>query len=75
MTPKEYELFVFFVQNQGKVFSREQLLNQVWGYEFVGDVRTVDTHVKMLRESLGEYRSFLTTAWGIGYQFQMGVIN
>lgn len=75
MTPKEYELFVFFVQNQGKVFSREQLLNQVWGYEFVGDVRTVDTHVKMLRESLGEYRSFLTTAWGIGYQFQIGVIN
>jgi len=53
MTPKEYDLFLFFVKNQRKVFSREQLLNQVWGYEFLGDVRTVDTHVKMLRESLG----------------------
>jgi len=72
MTPKEYELFAFFVNNQGKVFSREQLLNQVWGYEFLGDVRTVDTHVKMLRETLGEYRKWITTAWGIGYKFQAG---
>jgi DNA-binding response OmpR family regulator len=70
MTPKEYELFHFFVNNQGKVFSREQLLNQVWGYEFLGDVRTVDTHVKMLRETLGKYRKWITTAWGIGYKFQ-----
>jgi len=70
MTPKEYELFAFFVNNQGKVFSREQLLNQVWGYEFLGDVRTVDTHIKMLRETLGEYRKWITTAWGIGYKFQ-----
>lgn len=70
MTPKEYDLFSFFVNNQGKVFSREQLLNQVWGYEFLGDVRTVDTHVKMLRETLGKYRKWITTAWGIGYKFQ-----
>lgn len=70
MTPKEYDLFYFFVNNQGKVFSREQLLNQVWGYEFLGDVRTVDTHVKMLRETLGDYRKWITTAWGIGYKFQ-----
>ena len=70
MTPKEYGLFSFFVNNQGKVFSREQLLNQVWGYEFLGDVRTVDTHVKMLRETLGKYRKWITTAWGIGYKFQ-----
>ena len=70
MTPKEYDLFSFFVNNQGKVFSREQLLNQVWGYEFLGDVRTVDTHIKMLRESLGKYRKWITTAWGIGYKFQ-----
>jgi DNA-binding response OmpR family regulator len=70
MTPKEYDLFYFFVNNQGKVFSREQLLNQVWGYEFLGDVRTVDTHVKMLRETLGKYRKWISTAWGIGYKFQ-----
>lgn len=70
MTPKEYDLFSFFVNNQGKVFSREQLLNQVWGYEFLGDIRTVDTHVKMLRETLGKYRKWITTAWGIGYKFQ-----
>jgi DNA-binding response OmpR family regulator len=70
MTPKEYDLFLFFVNNPGKVFSREQLLNQVWGYEFLGDVRTVDTHVKMLRETLGKYRKWITTVWGIGYRFQ-----
>ena len=70
MTPKEYDLLYFFVQNQGKVFSRDQLLNQVWGYEFFGDFRTVDTHVKMLREALGEYRKWVVTAWGIGYKFQ-----
>ena len=70
MTPKEYDLFYFFVNNQGKVFSREQLLNQVWGYEFFGDVRTVDTHVKMLRETLRNYRKWITTEWGIGYKFQ-----
>ena len=67
MTPKEYDLFSFFVKNQRKVFSREQLLNQVWGYEFLGDARTVDTHIKMLRETLGEYRKCIITAWGIGY--------
>lgn len=70
MTPKEYDLFYFLVNNQGKVFSREQLLDQVWGYEFLGDVRTVDTHVKMLRETLGEYRKYVKTVWGIGYKFQ-----
>jgi DNA-binding response OmpR family regulator len=71
MTPKEYDLFLFFVQNQGRAFSREQLLNQVWGYEFLGDVRTVDTHVKMLRESLKEDRGWIKTVWGMGYKFQM----
>lgn len=69
-TPKEYDLLNFFVNNQRKVFSREQLLNLVWGYEFMGDVRTVDTHVKMLRESLGKYRKWIVTAWGIGYKFE-----
>jgi len=70
LTPKEYELLSFFVNNQGKVFSREQLLNLVWGYEFLGDVRTVDTHIKMLRESLRHYRKWIVTAWGIGYKFE-----
>ena len=69
MTPKEYDLLTFFLTHQGKVFSREQLLNLVWGYEFLGDVRTVDTHVKMLRNSLGKYRKWIITAWGIGYKF------
>lgn len=75
MTPKEYDLLYFFINNQGKVYSREQLLDQVWGYEFLGDVRTVDTHVKMLRESLKEYRKWIKTAWGIGYKFEVEESN
>jgi len=75
MTPKEYDLLCFFVKNQGKVFSREQLLNQVWGYEFLGDARTVDTHIKMLRETLKENRKWIITAWGIGYKFQVGEVR
>lgn len=71
MTPKEFELLSFFVRNRDRVFTREQLLNKVWGYEFGGDYRTVDTHVKMLRESLGEYRNLLVTVWGVGYKFEM----
>lgn len=70
LTPKEYELLSFFVQNRNKVFSRDQLLNSVWGYDFIGDDRTVDTHVKMLRESLGNYRKFIVTVWGTGYKFE-----
>jgi DNA-binding response OmpR family regulator len=70
MTPKEYDLLSFLVQNPNKVFSRDQLLNLVWGYDFVGDDRTVDTHVKMLRNSLMEYRKWIITAWGIGYKFE-----
>ncbi len=71
-TPKEYELLAFFIKNQNKVFSRDQILNSVWGYEFIGDDRTVDTHVKMLRESLGAYRRFIVTVWGTGYKFETG---
>ncbi|SFG84548.1 DNA-binding response regulator, OmpR family, contains REC and winged-helix (wHTH) domain [Desulfotomaculum arcticum] len=70
LTPKEYELLSFFTQNPNRVFSREQLLNSVWGYDFTGDNRTVDTHVKMLRESLADYRKFIVTVWGIGYKFE-----
>lgn len=72
LTPKEYELLSFLTQNTNRVFSREQLLNSVWGYDFGGDDRTVDTHVKMLRESLGKYRNFIVTVWGIGYKFELG---
>ncbi|HYE81159.1 MAG TPA: response regulator transcription factor [Clostridia bacterium] len=72
MTPKEFELLSFFVRNRDRVFTREQLLDKVWGYEFGGDYRTVDTHVKMLRESLGKYRSLLVTVWGVGYKFEIG---
>lgn len=70
LTPKEYELLNFFVHNPNRVFSRDQLLNSVWGYDFIGDDRTVDTHIKMLRESLGTYRKFIVTAWGTGYKFE-----
>lgn len=72
LTPKEYELLSFFIQNRNIVFSRDQLLNEVWGYEFYGDHRTVDTHIKMLRESLGPYRDLIVTVWGTGYKFESG---
>jgi DNA-binding response OmpR family regulator len=72
LTPKEYELLSFFIRNKNMVFSRDQLLNEVWGYEFFGDHRTVDTHIKMLRESLGPYRTLIVTVWGTGYKFETG---
>lgn len=72
MTPKEFDLFSFLIKNPDRVFTREQLLNKVWGYEFGGDDRTVDTHIKMLRESLKEYRSLIVTVWGVGYKFEIG---
>lgn len=72
LTPKEYELLTFFSNNPNKVFSREQLLTGVWGYDFTGDDRTVDTHIKMLRDSLRDYRKFIVTVWGTGYKFELG---
>ncbi len=72
LTPKEYELLSHFAKNPNRVFSREQLLNAVWGYDFIGDDRTVDTHIKMLRESLKDYRKFIITVWGTGYKFETG---
>jgi two-component system response regulator ResD len=69
LTPKEYELLSFFVKNPNKAFSREQLLTSVWGYDFMGDDRTVDSHVKQLREHLGSYRKWIVTVWGTGYKF------
>ncbi len=73
MTPKEYELLSFLVQNPKKAFSREQLLTSVWGFDFLGDDRTVDTHIKMIREHLREYRRWIITVWGIGYKFDPGI--
>lgn len=70
LTPKEYDLMSFLMQNPNKVFSREQLLTSVWGFDFYGDDRTVDTHIKMLREHLGDYRGWIVTVWGIGYKFE-----
>jgi DNA-binding response OmpR family regulator len=70
LTPKEYALLLKLVQNDGIVLSREQLLEKVWGYDYTGDTRTVDTHVKSLRERLGAYRRFIHTVWGMGYKFE-----
>jgi DNA-binding response OmpR family regulator len=72
LTPKEYELLCLFVQNPKRVFSREQLLNAIWGYDYRGDDRTVDTHIKTLRESLKQYRRMIVTVWGTGYKFEPG---
>lgn len=71
MTPKEYELLFYLVQNNGIAISREKLLSNVWGYDFYGDDRTVDTHVKMLRSSLGKYRDKIITLRGLGYKVEL----
>ncbi|MDQ0157210.1 response regulator transcription factor [Robertmurraya andreesenii] len=77
LTPKEYELLYFLAKSPDKVFDREQLLKEVWHYEFFGDLRTVDTHVKRLREKLNkvsdEAARMIVTVWGVGYKFE--VIN
>lgn len=70
MTPKEYDLLFYFVKNRNIALSREKLLRDVWGYDFTGDDRTVDTHVKMLRNSLGVYRNYIVTLRGLGYKFE-----
>ncbi len=70
MTPKEYDLLFYMVKNRNIALSREKLLNEVWGYDFFGDDRTVDTHIKMLRNNLGSYRDFIVTMRGIGYKFE-----
>ncbi len=72
LTPKEFDLLNFFCKNPEIVYTREQLLNQVWGYDFVGDLRTVDTHIKQLREKLGTYKGYVKTVWGTGYKFKAG---
>ncbi|EHQ91398.1 response regulator transcription factor [Desulfosporosinus youngiae] len=71
LTPLEFDLLYFLAKNQGRVFSREQLMETVWGYDFYGDARTVDTHVKKLREKLfhPSVKKMLVTVWGVGYKF------
>ncbi|HOS18993.1 MAG TPA: response regulator transcription factor, partial [Clostridia bacterium] len=71
MPPKEIELLFFLASREGKVFTREQLLEQVWGFDFFGDSRTVDVHVKRIREKIGERPDWeLKTVWGVGYKFE-----
>lgn len=74
LTPKEYELLLYLAQSPDKVFSREQLLKDVWNYDFFGDLRTVDTHIKRLREKLNkvspEAASLIATVWGVGYKLE-----
>jgi DNA-binding response OmpR family regulator len=70
MTPKEYELFFYMVKNKGIALTREKLISEVWGYDFFGDERTLDTHIKLLRKSLGEYSKCIVTLRGVGYRFE-----
>ena len=70
MTPKEYDLFFYMVRNKGLALTRESLISEVWGYDFFGDERTLDTHIKLLRKSLGEYSSCIVTLRGVGYRFE-----
>ena len=70
LTPKEYDLLKYFVSNKNIALSREQLLTNVWGYDFYGDYRTIDTHVKTLRKNLGIYGEYIKTIRGIGYKFE-----
>ena len=69
LTPKEFDLLVFLVSNKGIALSREKILQKVWNYDYYGEDRTVDTHIKMLRSHLGPCRNYIVTVWGIGYKF------
>lgn len=71
VTPKEYDLLCYFVNNANIALSREQLLTKVWGYDFFGDDRTIDTHIKMLRNNLGKYRDLIVTVRSVGYKFEI----
>ncbi len=70
MTPKEYDLLFYMVKNRGIALTREKLITDVWGYDYYGDDRTLDTHIKLLRSSLGDYRKYLVTLRGVGYRFE-----
>ena len=68
---KEFELLTYFVENQGLALSREKILNNVWNYDYFGDARTIDTHVKKLRSKMGEKGEYIKTIWGMGYKFEV----
>ena len=70
MSPKEYDLFFYMLKNRNIALSREKLISDVWGYDFFGDVRTLDTHIKLLRKSLGRYAALIVTLRGVGYRFE-----
>lgn len=70
MTPKEYDLLFYFIRNKGIALTRENLISNVWDYDFYGDDRTLDTHIKLLRKSLGDYRDLIVTLRGVGYRFE-----
>lgn len=72
---KEFELLTYFVENQGVALSRERILNHVWNYDYFGDARTIDTHVKKLRSKLGEKGEYIKTIWGMGYKFEAAIKN
>lgn len=73
LTPKEFDLLHYLAKNKDMVFTRENLLEEVWGYDFFGNLRTIDTHIKQLREKLGRSKvaSYITTVWGVGYKFEV----
>ena len=70
LTPKEYELFFYLIKNRGIALTREKLISNVWGYDFFGDDRTLDTHIKLLRKNLGNYSTLIVTLRGVGYRFE-----
>lgn len=70
LTPKEYELLFYLVENRNIALSRDKLLSDIWGYDFFGDDRTIDTHIKNLRNNLGPYRDYIVTLRGVGYKFE-----
>ncbi|HAZ19457.1 MAG TPA: DNA-binding response regulator, partial [Clostridiales bacterium] len=70
MSPKEYDLLFYMVRNRNIALSREKLISDVWGYDFFGDDRTLDTHIKLLRKTLGDYSKFIVTLRGVGYRFE-----
>ena len=68
---KEFELLTYFVLNRGVALSREKILNNVWNYDYFGDARTIDTHVKKLRSKMGDKGKYIKTIWGLGYKFEV----
>ena len=71
LSVKEFELLSYFIKNQGVALSRERILNNVWNYDYFGDARTIDTHVKKLRSKMGDKGDYIKTIWGMGYKFEV----